>query len=59
MRHSRAAAILSQHSVAWRRSPSGRLLAWDAVTDGAGNDVSQWLDVTEFSMVRLMHWLGY
>jgi hypothetical protein len=59
MRHSRTAAILTQHSVAWRKSPSGRLLAFDIVIDASGNDASQWVDVSEFSQVRLMAWLGY
>ena len=50
--------ILRQHHVEYRRR-DGRLWALEVIFDRDGRDVSQWVDVTHWSMRRLLRWLGY
>ena len=50
--------ILRQHHIMYR-CQDGRLWALEVIFDKNGNDASQWVDVTHWSMHRLLRWLGY
>ena len=52
------AVILRQHHSRYREQ-DGRLLALEVIYDRGGRDVSQWVDVTDWSTRRLLQWLGY
>ena len=53
------AAVLRQHHVEYRKQ-DGRLWALEVIYDrDQGRNVSQWVDVTHWSMRRLLWWLGY
>ena len=53
------AQILRQHHITyWRKD--GRLLALEVIYDRReGRNVSRWIDVTHWSMRKLLQWLGY
>ena len=51
-------STLSLHGVRWRVS-LGKLEAFDVVTGPGGEDLSCWVDLTEYSLPMLYRWLGY
>ena len=50
--------VLQQHHVRYHEK-DGRLLALQVIYYRDGRVVSQWVDVTHWSMRRLLRWLGY
>jgi len=50
--------ILRQHHITYRRSKDGRLWALEVIYYPDRRS-SQWVDVTHWSMRRLLQWLGY
>ena len=54
----RVARLLKAHSVPIQ-TEAGRLLARDVVFTLTGQDISAWVDVTEWSARALYQWLGY
>lgn len=51
-------AILRQHSIEMR-TDAGRLMALEVIFAADGTDISQWVDVSRFSVRQVYQWLGY
>lgn len=51
--------VLTMHMMPLRTTPAGRLLAGDYFTDATGKPGIRWVDVTGWTMERLLGWLGH
>ena len=50
--------MMAAHGVSTRLR-GGRLQALDVILDRDGNDVSEWVDVHDWSHKDVLDWLGY